>query len=154
VMVVAAAAAVFLARRYHRPVHWFQFSLRGLLALTTVFAIAVGWLVHHYRLYRVEEQMSHTKDDHDEGEYVGPEWLKRLWPGDVDDLSLFNHFTSLRYIANATDDPSTVEYVTQLQTICRRMPYLIRLNIQPCPTELERCDPRAFCGIESFYTVS
>ena len=155
VMVAAVAtAAVSLARRYRRRVHWFQFSLRGLLALIAVFAMAFAWLISHYRLYKVEEQLSHTKNDHDEGEYVGPEWLKRLWPSDVDDLSLFNHFTSLRYIANATDDPSTVEYVKQLQTTCRSMPYLIYLNVQPCPTELACGDPTAFCGIESFCTAS
>jgi hypothetical protein len=79
---IVAAAAFMLAIHYRHSGRWVRFTLRELLLLVTIVAVAAGWLQYN-RAGRAREQTAIAKIGGSGAaspriEYVGPGWLRRL----------------------------------------------------------------------------
>jgi hypothetical protein len=75
-----------------------QFSLRGMLLLVAIAAVACGWWASHAQLKRREQQFKNAWCSSPYGsrtEYCGPEWAKRLVPARFQDV--FHHVVDLEY---------------------------------------------------------
>jgi len=98
VLTTFIAVAIYVALRHHRRRGaWLRFSIREMLAAVAVVGIAAAWLARTYAEWRHEQQLfplyAQLEPHGGQGEYVGPDWLRRLWH--EDDLTMFRRVVSI-----------------------------------------------------------
>jgi len=116
---LAVASATLLEWRRRRR-GGLRFSLRELLTATALVGIGLGWLKYRATGYEREHEVYSGGWHNVEQDYCGPEWLRRLWPGDVD---IFFRAVTLEMDPDWTEDEARAIFAG-----LPRMPYVRRLT--------------------------
>lgn len=102
-----------------------QFSLRGMFAIVTLAALALGWWTYQIHLSEQQQQLRDRLQAQgfafDDVWYVGPDWLRRLWP--AEDLPQFH-----RPVTTRCRRPLSNAGIAQL-SLLKQMPSIRRLEV-------------------------
>lgn len=124
-LIALAVAGVLLRRRHRRLGRLLRFSLGEMLILVTITAVACSWVSLRYQQWRLERQTfasSPVSTFNTHGEYRGPEWLRRIVPGDR--LTVFNRAVDVS-VNNPWTDKTTI---ASLVRVLANAPYVHELN--------------------------
>lgn len=141
---------------------WLQFSLRGLLIMTLLIGLALGWALRESDIRKRETVALRTLPDLYENlqgysvgfadmAYCGPEWLRRIWR--EDDLEFYQRVVRLE-IHYEGEQPvpaeETTKFAALLESALLNLPFVRDLNTE-VDFPFEQVDSKAFARIEELH---